>query len=122
MNGSQDGGGQASKPADDTTPGQAAHDASATVRQTGAPAANAGATEAELGRNHEAGLNTDSRGGIGSAARRGGETEPASAPASTQPSDGTRIGEHSSQGLAGAQGSGGGAERGVNQPPPRRKG
>jgi hypothetical protein len=38
----------------------------------------------------------------------------------TEPRDGTRIGEHSSQGLAGAQGSGGGAERGINQPPPRR--
>jgi hypothetical protein len=39
---------------------------------------------------------------------------------STEPR-GERTGTHSSQGLAGAQGSGGGAERGVNQPPPRRK-
>ncbi len=40
---------------------------------------------------------------------------------STEPRQGTRIGEHSSQGIEGAQGSGGGAERGVNQPPPRKR-
>lgn len=39
---------------------------------------------------------------------------------STEPR-GERSGKHSSQGLTGAQGSGGGAERGVNQPPPQRK-
>lgn len=39
---------------------------------------------------------------------------------STEPR-GERGGMASSQGLAGAQGSGGGAERGVNNPPPRRK-
>ena len=40
------------------------------------------------------------------------------------PSGGTRKqrgAKPSSQGLAGAQGSGGGAERGVQQPPPRRR-
>ena len=39
---------------------------------------------------------------------------------STEPR-GERAGKHSSQGLTGAQGSGGGAERGVNQAPPRSK-
>ena len=37
----------------------------------------------------------------------------------TQPRDEARIGRHGSQGLAGAQGSGGGAERGIQQAPPR---
>jgi hypothetical protein len=32
-----------------------------------------------------------------------------------------RAGKPSSQGLAGAQGSGGGAERGIEQPPPKRR-
>jgi hypothetical protein len=39
---------------------------------------------------------------------------------STEPR-GERAGKHTSQGLAGAQGSGGGADRGINQPPPRAK-
>jgi hypothetical protein len=73
----------------------------------------------------EAGLDTDSRGGPGSARAAGRkDTEPG--PESglndrggTQPRDETRIGRHGSQGLAGAQGSGGGAERGIQQAPPR---
>src|SRR3954471_15794709 len=116
MNASHDSIGRTSKAADDTTPGKAAHGAAPPVGQTGTPAASAGATEAELARQHTAGLTPASRGGIGAAARGGAGTEPAAEPGSTQPSDGTRIGEHSSQGLAGAQGSGGGAERGVNEP------
>jgi hypothetical protein len=36
------------------------------------------------------------------------------------PDDPRRAGKPSSQGLTGAQGSGGGAERGVQQPPRRR--
>ena len=39
---------------------------------------------------------------------------------STEPR-GPRAGKPTSQGLAGAQGSGGGAERGINQPPSRAK-
>lgn len=39
---------------------------------------------------------------------------------STEPR-GERAGKHGSQGLAGAQGSGGGAERGIEQPPARAK-
>ena len=35
----------------------------------------------------------------------------------SEPREGERLEKHSSQGLAGAQGSGGGAERGVNEPP-----
>lgn len=74
----------------------------------------------------EAGLNTDSRGGPGSATEaRRGPTEPGADSGlfdsrSTEPRSGTRIGEHGSQGLAGAQGSGGGAERGIAQRPGRR--
>lgn len=73
----------------------------------------------------EAGLNTDSRGGPGSARAAGrSDTEPGpdsglNDRGSTQPRDETRIGQHGSQGLAGAQGSGGGAERGMQQAPPR---
>lgn len=91
---------------------------------TGAPARRAGASEAELGRAREAGLNTDARGGPGSAARtqpeaKAGERDPSPESGltdgeSTEPRSNTRIGKHSSQGLSGAQGSGGGAER-----PPR---
>ncbi|MBA3598693.1 MAG: hypothetical protein H0W40_15140 [Methylibium sp.] len=41
--------------------------------------------------------------------------------ASTEPRPETRLGGPSSQGLSDAQGSGGGAERGVNQPPARKR-
>jgi len=73
----------------------------------------------------ETGLNTDSRGGPGSAREAGRkDTEPGpdsglNDRGSTQPREDTRIGRHGSQGLAGAQGSGGGAARGVQQAPPR---
>ena len=73
----------------------------------------------------ETGLNTDSRGGPGSARAAGRpDTEPGpdsglNDRGSTQPREETRIGHHGSQGLAGAQGSGGGAERGMQQAPPR---
>jgi hypothetical protein len=45
-------------------------------------------------------------------------------PQATNPSTeprGERGGKHSSQGLTGSQGSGGGADRGVNQPAPRTR-
>ena len=90
---------------------------------TGAPAARAGSSEAELGRARETGVNTDSRGGPGSATRAGaqGGTDPSPDSGlvdgeSTEPRANTRIGKHSSQGLTGAQGSGGAAERGPNAP------
>jgi hypothetical protein len=38
-----------------------------------------------------------------------------------EPAGKARAGKPSSQGLAGAQGSGGGAERGIEQPPPKRR-
>lgn len=89
---------------------------------TGAPASRAGSSEAELGRARETGLNTDSRGGPGSARRAGAQdTDPAAVAGltdaeSTEPRAGTRIGKPSSQGLTGAQGSGGAAERGHKSP------
>lgn len=89
---------------------------------TGAPASRAGASEAELGRARETGVNTDARGGPGSA-RRAGEPDADPSPEagltdseSTEPRERTRIGKPSSQGLAGAQGSGGGAERRPSTP------
>ena len=90
-------------------------------------AERAGTTDAQRGRAKEAGLHTDTRGGPGSAARAGHENHEASPgdglfdEESTEPRADTRIGKHSSQGLKGAQGSGGGAERGINQPPPRAR-
>jgi len=65
---------------------------------TGAPAARAGSSEAELGRANETGMNTDSRGGPGSARRADApEIEPAPQNGfgdaeSTEPRQGTRIG------------------------------
>lgn len=52
-----------------------------------------------------------------------GSANPAAAQpgAGTEPRSGERLGRPSSQGLAGAQGSGGGAERGVQQPPGRAR-
>lgn len=82
-------------------------------------------TDAQRGRAREQGLNTDARGGPGSAREAGRETtDPAPESGlvdteSTEPREHTRIGKASSQGLAGAQGSGGGAERGINEPPRR---
>ena len=79
-----------------------------------------GPTDAQRGRATEAGLNTDSRGGPGSAREAGrsetghgiGDDSP-----STEPRDGRRIPTQApSQGLAGAQGSGGGARRGTRPP------
>ncbi len=96
---------------------------------TGIPAgAQAGGiTDSQRGRANETGLNTDVRGGPGSAARAGREDRTASPgeglfdEESTEPRADTRIGHPSSQGLTGAQGSGGGAERGINQPPQRAR-
>ena len=82
-------------------------------------------TDGQRGRATEAGLNTDSRGGPGSAAEAGRQsTDPAGLydEESTEPRAGTRLGEHSSQGLFGAEDGGGGeggAERGANEPPAR---
>jgi hypothetical protein len=87
------------------------------VPWTGAPAQRPDASEAQLGRAQEAGVNTDARGGPGSAAGSRRAESSASTEAgdsqsvSTEPRSDTRIGKHSSQGLAGAQGSGGAAER-----------
>jgi hypothetical protein len=52
--------------------------------------------------------------------RQKDKLSPQAANPSTEPR-GERAGKHSSQGLTGSQGSGGGADRGVNQPPPRAK-
>lgn len=106
-----------------------AHSRKSDTRSAGTEpfAARAGTTDAQRGRATEAGLNTDTRGGPGSAERAGRGSHEASPgeglfdEESTEPRAGTRIGKPSSQGLAGAQGSGGGAERGINQPPPRAK-
>lgn len=62
-------------------------------------------------------VDADARRDPGTAAGRGGDENSASTVAgeaesvSTEPRADTRIGKHSSQGLAGAQGSGGAAER-----------
>lgn len=75
------------------------------------PAARADQSEAELGRANETGLNTDSRGGPGSATRAGASVTDPSPDGdgrfnarSTEPREGTRLQHHSSQGLAGAPG------------------
>jgi hypothetical protein len=78
-----------------------------------------GPTDAQRGRATEAGLNTDSRGGPGSARAAGrSETDPPrDSGAGSEPRDGERLGTLApSQGLAGAQGSGGGARRGTKPP------
>lgn len=106
-------------------PDQAAHDEAANLPAAGAPVRQAGASEFPADRKHEA--NTDTEGRAGISATTGEQPqgeEAADGPTvgeslnggpSQQPRDDTRIGKPSSQGLAGAQGSGGGAERGPNE-------
>ena len=117
---------------DDKTPalpGQAAHDDAASQAANplapGAPVRQAGASEFPPDRSHEADADAEESGGSSSATGEQQQAQPtADEPTvgetlnggpSQQPRDGTRIGKPSSQGLAGAQGSGGGAERGPNQ-------
>lgn len=95
-----------------TTPGRAVHDEARRPATTATTTTNAAA---------EAGLNTDARGGIGSASRietSAAPSTPAAPPPEgrcTEPRQDTRLGQPGSQGLTGAQGSGGGADRGVNE-------
>ena len=96
---------ESNKDTKDSTPGS---DTGA-FGQSGDPTAN---PRADRG----TGLNTDSRGGPGSAREAGREDAQPSADTglfdteSTEPRSDTRIGKPSSQGLTGAQGSGGGAD------------